>query len=262
MNQSLLVFWQLLKRDAYVSHKQIRKLIVNCCILLPCFYIFTYAYLQANLFFGVRNDLVGTSILVGTVLLVFLILSYNLIISLIFDIEGDRFINYQIGLLSPRLVLLERILFASLLTFLLISPFYPVGKILLGDYFMTTHTSWARVFIMLFLSSFLVCSYHMFITCSLKNSRQIARVWSRCNDPLLIFGGYWIPWHVMNKFSPVLGYITLANPFIYITEGLRQSFLRQADFFEFSTCVIGLIIWTGLFIYGSMYHFKKRMDHI
>lgn len=262
MNQSVLIFWHMFWRDLYVVRSQVGKLAFNSLILTPLIYIFTYAYLQANVFFGEGSHMTGSSILVGIPLMLLLILSYNFTVPLIFDIEGDAFINYQITLLNPRLVLFERILFSSLLTFLLITPFYPVAKLVLGSYFCTENVSWAAVYTFLLLGSFLVCAYHLCIICSLKSSRLIVRIWARCNDPLLIFGGYWIPWSVVNKFSPVLGYITCLNPFMYITEGLRQAFFNDPKFFSLSTCFIAIVLFSLLFTIGSMYFFKKRMDHI
>lgn len=262
MNQSVLIFWQMFRRDMYVTRPQIGKLVFNNLVLVPLMYIFTYAYMQVNIFFGTDSYDIGSSISVGIPLLLLLLLSYNFTVPLIFDIEGDAFINYQITLLNPRLVLFERILFSALLTFVLIVPFYPLVKLVLGDYFYTEEASWLLIYLFLFLGSFLVCAYHFFIICSLKSSHLIARIWSRYNDPLLIFGGYWIPWYVMNKFSSVLGFVTHANPFLYLTEGLRQAFFHDPKFFSMSICFTMLTFYSVLFTMGTMYCFKKRMDHI
>lgn len=259
---SAKVFWQMFRRDLYVVRSHLVKMAFNSFILTPVIYIFAYAYVQANIYFGSSSSFTGSSILVGIPLILLLIWSYNFTVPLIFDIEGEAFINYQITLLNPRLVLLERILFATLMVFFFIAPFYPVGKLILGDYFYTTHTSWPFVYLFLLLGSYMVCAYHLLVICSLPSSRLIARIWSRCNDPLLIFGGYWIPWNVMNKFSPLLGKITLLNPFIYLSEGLRQAFFNDPKFFSITPCIVAIIIFSVLFTGIGMYLFKKRMDHI
>jgi hypothetical protein len=260
--QSVLIFGQMFRRDLYALRKQIGKLVFNSVILTPFIYIFSYAYIQANIFFGPGSHMTGSSILAGLPLMLLLIWSYNFTVPLIFDIEGDAFINYQITVLNPRLVLFERILFSGLLTFLLIAPFYPVAKLMLGTYFYTDAVSWPYVYLFLLLGSFLVCAYHLCLVCSLSSSRLIVRIWSRCNDPLLIFGGYWIPWNIVNKFSPALGRVTLLNPFLYLTEGLRQAFFHDPKFFSLSTCLIALVLFSTLFTAIAMYFFRKRMDHI
>lgn len=262
MKDSMIVFFQMFRRDLYAMRSQLARFAFNAFVLTPGIYIFSYAYVQANIYFNATSMATGSSILVGIPLLLFLIWAYNFTVPLLFDIEGDAFINYQITVLNPRLVLFERILFATIMVFLFSVPFYPVGKLVLGDFFNTTNASWFYIYLILFLGSFLICSYYLFIICLLFSSRLILRLWTRCNDPLLLFGGYWIPWNVMNTFSPILGFVTLFNPFLYMTEGLRQAFFHDAKYFSLSTCLSALIGFSLFFSVGAMYLFKKRMDHI
>ena len=118
------------------------------------------------------------------------------------------------------------------------------------------------MFIILYLGSLVCCAYHLFIACTLKSSREIARLWSRYNLPMMFFGGLTIPRAVLMQYSPVMGNLSLANPLMHITEGLRQTIIGGPQFLSFGTCVITLLGFAALFTIGAWYFFKKKVDHI
>lgn len=262
MNQSLAVFWQFLKRDFYTCRPQLITEFINCTLVFPLLYILVFGYLQGSIVFSAESGEKSTLFVIGSILLILVILSSRQAIPLMFDMEGNRFIAYQMSVLNPPLVIIEYIVFSTLRNFILIIPFVPIAKLILGTSFHTQNSSYLQLFILLFLSCLLTSAYHFFVVCSVKNSRLIGRIWARYNDPLFMFGGLWVPWYVMNNFSPLLGYITYANPFIYVTEGLRYAILQKNEFFHFSTCVMALLLFSFLFTCGCIRLLKKHMDHI
>ncbi|HEV2601400.1 MAG TPA: ABC transporter permease [Candidatus Babeliales bacterium] len=262
MNQSLAVFWQFLRRDFYTCRPQLINEFINCTIIFPLLYILIFGYLQGSLVFSADSGEKSTILILGSVLLILVILSSRQAIPVLFDMEGNRFIAYQMSVLKPPLVIIEYILFSTLRNFILITPFVPIAKLTLGHLFQTQNASYVQLFILLLLASLLTSAYHFFVVCLVNNSRLIGRIWARYNDPLFMFGGLWAPWYVMNSFSPMLGYITYANPFLYITEGLRYAVLQKSEFFHFSTCVIALLFFSCAFTYGCTRLLKKHLDHI
>ncbi len=262
MNNSAAIFLQFLKRDAYVHLKNIRLYIINYIFIDPILWAFCFAYLEQQVTFGTGNPQAGTLLFSGCILIGLLVVTYKTTIGLLYDLETDRYIDYQISILDPRLVLLERIIFTSLLTFILFIPFFPVGKLVAGNYFITTNISWFKLYCIIYLSGLVCTTYNILAVCVLKNSRSITNFWTRVNMPLMNLGGLWIPLAVFKAYSPVLGYAVLLNPFIYITDGMRSAILGGPNFMPFWRCASMLLLFSIIFTVTACHFFKKRIDHI
>lgn len=262
MTRTARIFWAFLWRDAIIYWKRKQTYIVNYMLLYPALYAFVFLYIGPQIFFGTASSVTGTTLFVGNILLTLMTLTYKLNIGLLFDFEQQRFIDYQITLLPPRYVLLERMIFSALFTFVLLAPYFPLSKILLQDYFVTTHTSWIMLEFMLAWSALFCSAYHVMISSLLKSSSTLTQFWVRLNQPLLILGGFWVPHTVISEFSPLLGYLCYLNPFTYVTEGMRQAILGSPHFLSIATCMGALSISTLICVLLSFYLFKRKTDHI
>jgi hypothetical protein len=262
LKQTASVFFQFLRRDAYVHYKNLSDYIINFSIIYPTICAICFAYLQTNTYFGTGNAHLGTILFCGNILIVFMIVTYKQTITLLFDLENDRYIDYQITVLSPRLVILERIISTSIFTFFLALPFFPVAKLLLQDNLATSATSWWQVMVILYIGSLCCSAYHQCATLILQHTNQISSLWARVNHFLINFGGFWIPLNTLYAYSWYLGTIAHLNPLIYITEGLRQSIVGGTQFLSFWFCCQMLLLLTVFFTFAAWYQFKKRTDHI
>lgn len=262
LKTELSLFLRFMQRDAYLYRNRIMKYVTNYAIIYPVLYAFSFGYLQSQIYFQQSNALLGTILFTGNFLVVAIVLTYKLSIELLFDLEGERAIDYQITILRPQLVLLERIIFASLFAFVILLPYFPMAKFFLGSLLITTNVSWIKLATILYMACLLGASYNHLVACSLKNSHSLGFFWRRINMPLFITGGFWIPWYVMNNLSSLLGAITLCNPFLYITEGIRQSIISGNEFLPFYVCISALLGFSVLFTLLTFYMFKRRVDHI
>jgi len=261
MTQSLSIFYAFLRRDFYNAWKTTKDIAFNWAILVPVMYVCMNGYIQPGVMLGKTSQL-NMVMFIGSILLSVQVLSFKASIELLFDLLGDRFIDYQLTLLSPRLIIIERIFFATCYTFALLLPYYPMSKLLLGDLFNTQATSWPAVILVLTASAFLISAYNIFICCILNAPHELRKVWVRINNPLFMLGGFWAPWYVVMKASPILGYLSLANPFMYMSEGLRSAFLGTPDFFPVPLCVAVLLGLGCVFTFLALRQFKRRVDHI
>lgn len=259
---SFKTFLYFLSRDWHVQAKHASRFILNQIILYPIIQGLTFLYLQPSILFGDRDPQINMMFFIGNILLLMMVITYKLTITLLFDLDQDRFIDYQISIMRPHLVLLERIVFVSLFTCLLLSPIFPIISCYFPAYFNTAATSWWRVILALYCGSLFCASYHTFMACWLNSPRDIRRLWIRYNQALFMLGGFSVPWHIVNQASPFLGYITRLNPMMYITEGLRQAFLNDARFFPYWLCIIALLLASSGMIVLAWRVFKRRVDHI
>lgn len=170
IRKSCLIFWQFLRRDYHQYRKQLGKFFINYGLIRPLLFSFSLSYLQANIIFRTQQTTSTTIFLVGNALLVILVVSFVLSISLLFDFEQDRFIDYQLSILHPKLIIIERIIFSSLFTFVLMLPFFPVSKLLLQDGVATSNASWPQTFLMLYAGALFCSSYHLLAVCVMKKT--------------------------------------------------------------------------------------------
>lgn len=261
MHKTAIVFLRFLQRDVYIQKQRIGTFLINYGIIYPTIYSFAIGYIMANTYFG-NTPLQGSALFIGHILVIIVAFANSLNIGLLFDFEHQRCIDYQITLLSPHLILLERILFASLFTFVISIPFFPIAALILGKSFVTTHTSWPKMFLVLYISSLCCSAYTQFTACVIPSSHKLRSFWMRVNFGLINFGGIFIPWYLMKQFSSLLGYITLLNPLLYVTEGLRSAILNRTEFLPVWICIGAMLIFSILFTLLSFYFFKKRVDHI
>ena len=187
MNKSITIFLHFINRDMRVYRKQLHNFIINYVVLFPLIFSFGFAYLGPNIVFKHQGPEVGAILLSGTLLLITLVCSYKLAIPLLFDMESNKFISYQISLLNPRLVILERIIFTGMFTFFLIVPFFAMAKLFLGNYLDTTNTSWPSLIIVLLLGSMCASSYNILASCIIPTPYHIRNFWVRFIQFVLTF---------------------------------------------------------------------------
>jgi ABC-type multidrug transport system permease subunit len=248
-------------RDTYVYLKDIHTHIINYVILAPIILGFCFAYLQKNIYFGTQEIERGTCLFLGSITAPLLYLAFKIMVELLLDLEGKKFINYQLGILPARILLVQRIVFASLYTFLLTIPYFPVVKLILGNNLATTNASWISFIVLMYVSSLCCASYTMLAMCVLS-VETLGSFWIRVNWVLMNLGGFWVPLAVIKQFSPILGFLAYFNPLLYMMEGTRSTILGTTIFISAFYCMVILLAFSMLFIILSWYFFKKRIDHI
>lgn len=259
MKAYIKIFFAFLWRDFYVYGKRVTKYLLNYGFIGPVLYVITFAYLQPRVFFD-SNVSVGISTFIGNVSQILLSLTYTVISGVLYDLKKHKFTQYQLSLLPVRLFVLKEILFAALWGTFIAIPFFPIARVLLGSSFATEHISWPTVFLMLFLAA-LCCSSFLFLATSLlTRTDQTRQLWMRVNIPMIILGGFWVPWHIMYRFSPVLGKAVLINPLIYITEGLRQAIIGGPLYMSIAVCATVLVVFSIIFTLVGMQVFKRKVD--
>lgn len=261
MKRTALIFLQFMRHDFYGYSKKLPTLMTNFCVIYPLTFAFAFGYLMPNVLFG-PDPVKATVLLAGHTVINILVLAYSINMMLLFDFDGDRYIDYQVTLLNPRLVLLQRMLFAALFSGLATLPFFPIVKLVLGNNLATANTSWPLVFTMIMVGALLCSSYTILLACAISNPRNLTRFWLRVNFILITLGGLFAPWCVMKQFSPYLAYLVLLNPLIYITEGIRYSLTLNTQFLPTSVCIPVILSYALVFMTLAWYFFKKRMDHI
>lgn len=262
MIRTAAIFLQLLWRDFYVFRKRIGRYAINYCLIFPILNIATFGYIQPGVYFGPGHSKLSIILLLGIFTLSITSLCFTIISPFLFDVEADRYIDYQLMILPGRLLALEMILFPACVASLISLPFFPLARILLPTYFASVHPTWSALLLVLFCICLCCSAYIMAAMCVIKNSHSIRLFWLRCNWPLLALGGFWIPWATLKEFYAPLAYLCLLNPFTYITEGMRSALIGSDQFIPYQICIIALLLFFCIFTITAFYFFKRKMDHV
>ncbi len=99
--QSLIVFLQFFRRDLFAKRRSFIDNSVNYALIYPIVFAVQSAYLQAHTNFVTPSVELSTILFAGNILVVLLLFTYKQNIDLLFDLENQRYIDYQITLLSP-----------------------------------------------------------------------------------------------------------------------------------------------------------------
>jgi len=261
-NRTLLIVKNFIWRDLFVCFRQIKNYIVNYTIIYPVLYSFTYGYIIPNTLFD-KSSLTSVSIIItGSIVALMFTAIINFNLYTLIDFENDRHVNYQLTILNPRLVVVQKIFFSAFFVFILLTPFFVVAKLILRENLDTSNMVVSKFLLVLFLACIMCSAYVIMCLSILKGTHRTGSWWRRVNNPMLMLGGSWVPWVAIYKFSPVLSYIVLLNPIIYVTEGIRGSVLGGNMNFPYHYCIIAILIYIVIFINLAFYFFKKRTDHI
>lgn len=253
------VFWQLVKRDAYVLSFQLKsKLVDGAAIVALQVLVFGHLLPLA----GMAPNLIAPTF-IGTIIQLCITLGYGLSLRLLFDVEYNRFISYRLTLPLNKQwlfgVYIVNFMIEQLVTTI---PLFSLGIIALGSSFVTVHTSPLLFVVVYFLSLFFMAS--LFLSFSLMYSFRwfFDNLWPRRLTPLLLFGGSFFPWKKVFAFSPTVGVLFLANPFTYVAEGLRATLIGGPDFLPIFVSIpmllVGITVSWLLFSRGV----SKRLDPV
>ncbi len=262
ITNQFFVFLQFLWRDFFVYYKKLWDFLINYMILAPILYTILFGIMYPTFIIPNITPRATTLLYVGSLLLFTFSLTFQLTYEILLDWENDRFMAYQMSIINPRLLIVQRIIFAGLFTFILLIPFFPISKLLMQSQLDVSNTNWVKLIICLFFGSMCIASYMVCAMCFMTKSLQTTQFWTRCNIPLLDFGGLWMNWQKFRLFSQPLALVMLANPLICFTEGMRQAIVGGKEFFPFWISIGGMICFTVLFTFGAWHYFKKKTDHI
>jgi ABC-type transport system involved in cytochrome c biogenesis permease component len=256
------VFGYFLMRDFYVFRTSWRRILINFGTIVPITMTIAFGYFLPNSNMINPTPVQTTTFFVGCILWSMFPLAFLLNLDLLFDLEHDRFIDYQMITLDPPLILLQKIVFSTVITFLSVVLFYPIANILLGSYFYAAALSWPALILVLLLGSLFCAAFNMFMVCFIESTQKIGNFWMRFNNPMITLGGLFIPWSVMVKYSTLLGAVSLFNPLLYITEGIRTAIIGGDKFFSLPSVVAALLFFSILCYFLACYFFKKKVDYV
>lgn len=251
------VFYQLLKRDLLIFmrdywNKFFDMVIIFAVNVIIFGYFMTGEGLSANYGPFLLIAAIGSFGLIEIVGKVALFLS---------DIEGERAISQLLIMpIRSELVFIYMAVFWAISSMVLAVLLFPVGKLLLWARFDLAAISYVRLIPMFVTSSLFFGSFALWLSSVIPGMSSLNTLWLRYVVPLWMFGTYFFSWETAYQLSPIIGAVLLANPIVYVIEGMRAAALGQAGYLPYWISLLAL--WG--FIFACTTHaikrLKKRLD--
>ena len=253
------VFFQLIRRDLIAFMRNFRtKLIDTLFIFVTNVLVFGY-FLQQE----------GTPAGYAAFFVVGAIASFGFIEIVgkvgiqLADIYGDKTILHTLimPIRSNRVFCYIAITWAFT-SMILSAILFPIGKLLVFTEWHWVAITWWKVVPMFITANLFFGFFALWLTAIIKDMTGFTSLWLRYIAPMWMFGGYVYSWKAAYDVSPLIGYISLVNPMIYIMEGMRAAALGQEGFLPYSACFCILWVFIIAFALHAVKRLKKKLDAI
>lgn len=253
--------WQLVKTDLAACRKNLIDNMIDIAVYVSLI-VWAMTYMMPLL--GTTTDY-GPFAAIATIPSACVFETYGLAINLIGDIRGEKLISYRLTLPLPTtLVFVAKGCAYAIRMALnaLVAAIVSISILAVGGRFSLTFVSPFKLLlisaVMVICSGFLV----LFLGSLVRSMDRIGSVWTRVLYPLWFLSGAQFSWIIMNSFSPTIGLLALANPFLYIMEGTHAAMLNPAGYLNFWLCLAMTALFTFLFGFVGIKRLKKQLDWV
>jgi ABC-2 type transport system permease protein len=253
------IFIKLFKTRLLIAYHQLFDKIINIYIWSFCTLIVSGYVMQA---FGLISGY-GAIQLAGVLGTVGFFEIYGNTANTLMDFEGDRSIEYYLTLpTTPSVIIFSMASVYSFIGICLTILTIPLGKLLLWNTFSLSQISWLKFAIIIIVSNLFFGMSTLAIAAHTGSMNRISNVWMRFLFPLWFFGGFQFSWQALYNVLPWVAYCDLANPILYVMEGVRASVLGQEGYLPWWICVVMLCVFTGLSSIYAYRKMKKLLDFV
>ncbi len=235
------VFKQLLATDFSIFRETFKDKIIDLSIWVAITAAIMGYVMPA---FGLSADY-GSFQLAGLIASAGLFELFSSVMKMVSDFEGDRVIDYHLTLPIPsRLVLCKIMTYYALNAIILSLCVLPMGKLVLWSQFDLTKIAPIKLLIITVTTGIFYGAFTLWLAGMLENMSRIGSLWMRFIFPLWFLGGFQFSWMVLHKLFPMLAYINLVNPMMYVMEGTRAAVLGQEGYLPFWISVLALVCFS------------------
>ena len=258
MNYKLIqTFLTILVRDARVFKQHIVSRMIDACVWAGAsLYVAQYILPQ----FGIDQKYASFLMLGNLAVWGMFEVGTNMAI-ILGDLQGTNSLSYYLTLPLPsnwifiRLALMDT--YRSIIPTVLMIP---IGKLILQDNISLSSINYPKLFLAWILSHLFFGFFGLFLSSITPNFEYITTIRQRFIFPLWFLGCYQFSWYMLYEANPILAYINLLNPVVYIMEGMRGAANLPIQTLPFSLCMLVTSLITIVFAYLGIHSFKKRVD--
>jgi ABC-2 type transport system permease protein len=249
------VFFALLRRDLRVARKEIGFFLVRTT-MQPLLFLIVFGYLLPKMSFVGKGY--QTALLPG-ILAVSLSLAaiQSVALPMVQDFGWTKEIEDR--LLAPvptRLIAAEKIVAGMLQGMVAAAFVLPIARLVMGPIPELTWTHAGQVMLIVFLGSAAFSALGMWLGTAIA-PQQIGLMFSVIVAPMLFFGCAYYPWRGLDVI-PIMKYLVLVNPMVYVAEGMRGALTPAVPHMPLTVVGIALLIVVVVFWTLGIRSFYKR----
>jgi ABC-2 type transport system permease protein len=249
------VFIALLRRDIRVARKELIFFLIRTT-MQPLLFLVVFGYLLPKMNFLGRGY--QTALLPG-ILAVSLSLSaiQSVALPMVQDFGWTKEIEDR--LLAPvptRVVAAEKIVAGMLQGFIAAAFVLPIARLVMGPIPDLTWSHGGAVVAVVLLGSLAFSALGMWLGTAIA-PQQIGLMFSVIIAPMIFFGCAYYPWRGLDAV-PVMKYLVLINPMVYVAEGMRGALTPAVPHMSLSVVGVALLIVTAVFWRLGIRAFYKR----
>jgi len=249
------VFVALLRRDLRVAQRELPFFLLRTT-LQPILFIVVFGYLLPKMNFVGRDY--GAALLPG---ILAISLAFSSVQSVALPMVADFGWTKEIEdrLLAPvpiRLVALEKIV-AGVIQGLIAAVFVlPIARLIMGPIPGLTLVHVGAILTVTLLGAGAFSGMGLLMGTGIQ-PQQIGLMFSVIVTPMIFFGCAYYPWQGLSAV-PALKWAVLANPLVYVSEGMRGALTPQLPHMPLGLVVLALAVLTLGFWRWGVYTFEQR----
>lgn len=249
------VFAALLRRDIRVASKELPFFLIRTT-MQPLLFLIVFGYLLPKMSFVGKGY--QTALLPG-ILAVSLSLSaiQSVALPMVQDFGWTKEIEDR--LLAPvptRIVAAEKIVAGMIQGVIATAFVLPIARLVMGPIPDLTLSNFGVVLLVVLLGSLAFSSLGMWLGTAIA-PQQIGLMFSVIIAPMLFFGCAYYPWRGLDVV-PVMKYLVLINPMVYVAEGMRGALTPAVPHMPLPLVGLALVVVTALFWTLGIRSFYKR----
>ncbi len=259
MNNSLNTFFALLQRDMLLLKRNIKGKIIDGLFMCIVVISATGFFLPA---LGMKQEMIGP-MFINIFFNIFFMFGFSMSINFANEIKNKGRIFYLFTLPTNRFSIVASYIVSFMIeATIIVLPLLAIGLFVLHDRILFFAPN-PLLFILMHIASLSFFGVFMlFIAMHYNYNWFLDNIWARRLTPMFNFGATFFLWKQAYAMAPLLAFITLLNPLVYICEGLRAGFIGGDTFINGWYCLGTLILFTitfGILLNKSI---KKRLDPV
>src|SRR6201999_819489 len=132
----------------------------------------------------------------------------------------------------------------------------PIARLVMGAIPDLTLSHAGQILTILILGSAAFSTFGMWLGTAIA-PQQICLMFSVIVAPMLFFGCAYYPWRGLDVV-PVMKYIVLVNPMVYVSEGMRAALTPNVPHMSIGVVCVALVIVSAIFWTLGIRSFYKR----
>ena len=257
------VFAALMRRDLRVARLELPFFLIRVA-LQPLLFTVVFGYLLPKMgFIGRGSPATGgvhyTTALLPGILAISLTLSsiQSVALPMVQDFGWTREIEDRLlAPVSTWLVAVEKVVMGVLQGCFSALFVLPIARLIMGPIPDFSLTNLGAVALVTVLGATTFSALGLWLGTAIS-PQQIGLMFSVIIAPMIMFGCAYYPWQGLDAV-PVLKYVVLINPLVYVAEGLRAGLTPSVAHMPLEVVVGALLALTGFFWFFGLRSFHRR----